>query len=67
MTINSLLDLKKEIGQIVSNPDSLDFPTELIFNRGIEHSQFKITIEEIETEFFTDPKGRKWQRVKEKS
>lgn len=43
---------------------SKTFPQEIIFNRGIEYPQYKITIEEVEEDFFVDSKGTKWMRVK---
>lgn len=66
MKISNLLELKKEIGAIITNPESSEFPLEILYSRGIEHKQFKITIEESEHDFFIDSNGNKWARVKDK-
>lgn len=66
MKVTKLQELKKEIGDIISNAESMEFPVEIFYNRGIEHCQFKITIEEYEEDFFIDSKGTKWMKMKEK-
>lgn len=66
MKVTKLQDLKKEISRLMAEADELEFPIEIVYNRGIEHRQFKIIIEEYEDEFFIDSKGTKWMKVKDK-
>lgn len=66
MKVTKLQDLKKEISHIMAESENTEFPLEIVYNRGVEHKQFKITIEEIEEDFFIDPKGRRWEMVKGK-
>lgn len=72
MKINKLIDLKRTFGLMLKNQSrsnskglSTEFPKEIIFSRGIEFPQYKITIEEIEDDYFIDAKGTKWMKVKE--
>lgn len=64
MKVSKLAELKRSLGNIINNSSPSDFPKEIIFNRGIEFTKFKITIEEIEEDFFVDSKGIKWVKVK---
>jgi hypothetical protein len=63
--VTKLLDLKRVIGQIVSEEGGIKFPQVIMFNRGIEYTQYRITIEEIDEDFFIDSKGEKWMKIKE--
>lgn len=65
MKLGKLSELKKTIGQIINEANSKEFPRELSYSRGIEYPKFKITIEEIEEDFFIDSKGVKWIKSKE--
>lgn len=65
MKVNKLSERKKTIGQLINDTSSKDFPKSITFNRGIEYPKYKITIEEIEDDFFIDAKGNKWIRSKE--
>lgn len=66
MTISRLMDLKTEISHVLNDYAQQDYtlPHEIIYSRGFEHPRYKITIEEIDEDFFTDAKGQKWQKVK---
>lgn len=64
MKVSNLSELRKVIIHIMKDTTSKTFPQEIIFNRGIEYPQYKITIEEVEEDFFVDSKGTKWMRVK---
>ena len=64
MKVTTLLELKKAIGLIIKDTESKDFPKEITLIRGIEYPKIKITVEEIEEDFFVDSKGTKWMRVK---
>lgn len=60
MIITKTVDLKKEIARIV-NDDKKDLSDcEITFSRGIEFPKYRITIEEINEDFFIDSKGVKW-------
>jgi hypothetical protein len=65
MKVSTVADLKKAIGHIINNSDNTGFPQEITFNRGLEHDKFKITIDQLEEDFFIDSKGKKWIKVKE--
>lgn len=65
MKVANLADLKREVSQLISNSENEKFPATIIFNRGIDFSQFKITIEEEEVDFFVDAKGETWKKVKQ--
>lgn len=41
-----------------------EFPKEYLYNEGMEHPQFKITIEKQESDCFIDSTGQKWKKVK---
>jgi len=63
--VGKLLELKKIIGQILNDVNEHEFPKVITFNRGIEHPKYRITIEEIDEDFFVDAKGSKWMKVKD--
>lgn len=63
MKVNKLSELKKTIGQLINDVNSRDFPKAITFNRGIEFPKYKITIEELEEDFFIDAKGNKWVKA----
>jgi hypothetical protein len=65
MKVNTIAELKKAIGKIINENSDKDLPKEIIFNRGIEYSNYKITVEAIEEDFFIDSKGHKWKKLKE--
>lgn len=65
--INKLSDLKRTIGHIINDTNENDFPRVIYFNRGIEYRKFKVTIEEIDEDFFIDSKGSRWVKIKDDS
>lgn len=65
MKVNTIAELKKAIGKIINESSDKDLPKEIIFNRGIEYSNYKITVEAIEEDFFIDSKGFKWKKLKQ--
>ena len=65
MKVGNLAELKRTIGQILKENAQGKFPKEITFTRGIEYPKYKITIEEMEEDTFTDSKGQKWKKVKE--
>lgn len=67
MIIHTIGELKKTIGQIFKGKGDIErtIPDEIIFNRGIEYTKYKITIQIVEEDFFVDSKGNKWQKVKD--
>ncbi len=64
MKVTKLAELKKTLGSLLSEPKNHDFPKQITFNRGIEFAKYKITIEEIDEDFFIDSKGQRWAKVK---
>lgn len=66
MKVTKLLELKSSIAKLINNSSASDFPKTIIFSRGIDFPQFKITIEVVEEDFFIDQKGVKWVRVNDK-
>ena len=67
MQVTKLLDLKKVIGELIQAESNKNFPKTIIFNRGIEFQKYKLTIEQIEDDYFIDSKGQKWAKVKDES
>lgn len=65
--VNNVADLKRMISHMISVTNVQDFPRVIHYNRGIEYSKFKVTIEEIDEDFFIDSKGSKWVKVKDSS
>ena len=65
--VNKLSDLKRMIGHIINDTTDQKFPRVIHFNRGIEYRKYKVTIEELDEDFFIDSKGSKWVKVKEDS
>ena len=63
MKVSAIAELKKIIGKIISDTPDNELPKEIIFNRGIDYSKYKITIETIEEDFFIDAKGVKWKKI----
>ena len=63
--VSKLSDLKRMIGHIINEVNDRDFPKVIHFNRGIEFPKYKVTIEEIDEDFFVDSKGSKWVKVKD--
>jgi hypothetical protein len=61
MKVSKISELKKAVAQIMSDvSNKKDFPKVITFNRGIEYPKYKVTVEEIEEDFFVDSKGTKW-------
>lgn len=65
MNTSKLAEVKRELGNILNDSKKTKFPSEITFSRGIEYPKFKITIEEIEEDFFVDSKGQRWAKVKD--
>lgn len=65
MLFTKTQDLKKVIAQLVKEEKTGKFPQVITFSRGLEYPKFKITIEEINEDFFIDSKGIKWVKAKE--
>lgn len=65
MLLTKTVELKKFIAKLINDEKNGKFPKIITFSRGIEYSKFKITIEEIEEDFFIDSKGIKWIKAKE--
>lgn len=65
MLCTKSIELKKLIAQLVKDEKSGKFPQVITFSRGLEFPKFKITIEEINEDFFIDSKGFKWIKSKE--
>ena len=64
MNVLKLVELKKVIGQLISEESGGNFPKTVTFNRGIEYPKYKVTIEEIDEDYFVDSKGQKWAKVR---
>ena len=64
MLITKTIELRKVVAQIINDDKSENFPKIITFSRGIEFPKFKITIEEIDEDFFIDSKGIKWVKAK---
>lgn len=64
MKVSKLAELKRTLGQILNESSNGDFPKEITFSRGIEFPKYKITVEEIEEDFFVDKKGTRWVKDK---
>lgn len=60
MKVSKLAELKRTIAQVINDPNARDFPKVITFSRGIEFTKYKVTIEEIEEDFFVDSKGIRW-------
>lgn len=65
MKITKSSELKSLIMDAIREYPSTSFPLVINFSLGMESPEYKITIEQIEKEFFIDSKGVKWQKVKE--
>lgn len=65
MLLNKTVELKRIIAQIINEDTPEKFPQVITFNRGIEYPKFKITVEEIDEDFFVDSKGVKWVKAKD--
>lgn len=65
MLLTKTIELKKVIAQLIKDEKSGKFPQVITFSRGLEYPKFKITIEEINEDFFIDSKGNKWVKAKE--
>lgn len=64
MNVGNLAELRRKIGNILKENTQEKFPIKITFSRGIEYPKYKITIEEIEEDFFIDSKGVKWRKEK---
>jgi hypothetical protein len=62
--ISHLPDLACAVKRLVSLDNQIEFPRVIIFNRGIEFSRFKITIEREPLEQYVDKNGETWKKVK---
>lgn len=56
-------NLAREMRMILKAYKTVEFPLSIFFNEGMEHPQFKISIEKSETDSFTDKNGQKWKKV----
>ncbi len=65
MLLTKTVELKRVIAQLLKDEKSGKFPQVITFSRGLEFPKFKITIEEINEDFFIDSKGNKWVKAKE--
>jgi hypothetical protein len=65
MLVSKTVELKRIIAQIINEDKSEKFPQSITFSRGIEYPKYKITIEEIDEDFFVDSKGIKWIKSKD--
>lgn len=65
MLITKTIDLRKIVAQIINDDKNGKFPQVITFSRGIEFPKYKITIEEIDEDFFVDSKGVKWIKAKD--
>jgi len=65
MNISKLIDLKKVIGRLMTSKNSEELPVVITYNRGLEFTKYRITIEEIEEDFFVDSRGTKWMKMKD--
>jgi hypothetical protein len=63
MLISKTIELKTLLAQLLKDR-SATFPKVITFTRGINFPKYKITIEEIEEDFFIDSKGVKWIKAK---
>ena len=60
-------ELKKRIGDFVDqDEDERESKAIFLLDESLESTKFKITIEEIEQDFYIDKKGVKWVREKKK-
>lgn len=64
MHINHMPTLNRELKRIIGAYKAEQFPVQIHFNQGMEHPQFKISIERTESDTFTDSNGQKWKKVK---
>ena len=64
MHINHMPTLCRELKKVLKAYNAGEFPLSIHFNEGMEHPQFKISIERAESDTFTDKNGQKWKRVK---
>ena len=62
MKFNNLSELKRSLSQIMKDVSDGTKKT-IIYNRGLEFPKYKLTIEEIEEDYFVDSKGEKWMKV----
>lgn len=60
MMICKKVELKQQMAKIFNEDSETKFPASFTFSRGIEFPKYKITIEEIDEDFFIDSKGTKW-------
>lgn len=67
MLVNKTVELKRIMAQLINDEEGKQFPKVITFSRGIEYPKFKITIEEIDEDFFIDSKGVRWVKVKDDS
>lgn len=65
MKVSTIAELKRAIGKIINDTPEKELPKEITFNRGIEYSKYRITIQAIEEDFFVDSKGIRWKKMKE--
>ncbi len=61
----SFPNISREIKRIILQYEGHKYPQQIYFNMGMEHPQFKIIIEKIDNDTYTDSRGQKWKKVKE--
>ncbi len=62
--ISRQTDLNHKIKFALRNHEEETFPKEFLFNLGMEHPQFKFTIEIQDSDTYVDSNGQKWKKVK---
>ncbi len=65
MNVNHFPEMNRQIRRVLLQHTAEKFPFEINFNCGMEHPQFKITIEKNESDIFVDKLGNKWKKVNE--
>ena len=65
MKVSKLSELTRAIKQLINDSQDEEYPKEVTYNRGIEYPKYRITIDEIEEDFFVDSKGQRWAKVKD--
>lgn len=58
------IDLNNKIKMLMRTHELQKFPYEFIFNLGMEHPQFKFTIEIQDSDTYIDSNGQKWKKIK---
>ena len=64
MKISKPSELNSFVRETVTQHASKEFPVVFTFGLGMEHPEFRITIEKTAVDTFTDASGQKWKKVK---